>query len=194
MNDMPEALQSISTGTALLNPRAVLKEVGFVRGMRYADFGCGPLGHFAIPAAMIAGEKGHVYAVDIMKKALAGVESLARLEHVTNLTAVWGDFERFRGTRIPELSLDCVSFVNDTHLLAEKPGILEEVKRVLKQGGLFFLVDWNADGIAFGPPKEARVNPEAVKPAILRAGFQFEKSFRAGPRHWGIVFRWEHAG
>lgn len=186
---MSSAVQTISTGTALLNPRAILKEVGFVAGMKYADFGCGPLGHFAIPAAVIAGEKGHVYAVDILKKALAGLEGLARLEHINNLTPVWGDFERLRGTRIPDHILDGVSFVNDTHLLVEKPGILEEVKRVLKPGGLFFLVDWDKDGVALGPPKELRIHPEMIEGVISRAGFRRVKSFRAGPHHWCLAFQ-----
>ena len=184
-------VQSIPTGSALLNPRAVLREAGLVSGMRYADFGCGPLGHFAIPAAVIIGEKGHAYAVDIMKKALAGVESLARLEHITNITPVWGDFERLRGTRIPEQTLDCVSFVNDSHLLTEKPDIFEEVKRVLKPGGTFFVVDWDVDSVAFGPPIELRRTPEMIESVVFRAGFRQEKSFRAGPHHWGLVFRWQ---
>jgi len=58
----------LPSGRALLDPNKILKEAGLADCQTYADFGCGTLGHFVIPASIIVGEQGKVYALDILKK------------------------------------------------------------------------------------------------------------------------------
>lgn len=66
----------------------LLEEVGIKAGQVVLDFGCG-LGIYAIPAAMIVGDKGKVYALDkdsevlneLMQKAQsAGLNNIDRVE------------------------------------------------------------------------------------------------------------------
>src|SRR3989338_3646070 len=89
----------VSTGRALLDAEKILADAGLKSGMRFADFGCGELGHFAFAAARLVGETGIVYAVDVRKDALATLESRARQANVRNLTAVWGNMEIAGGVR-----------------------------------------------------------------------------------------------
>lgn len=178
----------LSTGCALLDAKALLREAGLKAGMRYADFGAGTLGHFAFPASEIVGKDGKVWAVDILKGALAGIESRMRLEGTANVKPVWGDIERSRGTGIPDRAADAVSVVNVASLLTKGPGALAEAARVLKGGGTLLVADWDATPCSFGPPLSARVRPQDVSRAVLSGPFKALESFRAGPHHWGLTF------
>jgi ubiquinone/menaquinone biosynthesis C-methylase UbiE len=177
----------LPTGGALLDPVQVLTRAGLASGMTYADFGCGPLGHFVFPAAAMVGDKGHVYAVDILKGAIAGIESRLKMEPAGNLTPVWGDIERLRGVDIPDRRVDLVSLVNITALVKKSPGVLTEVKRVLKPSGKLLLADWEKSTAAFGPQAAHPSAPEDLEPVAAAAGFKVLTRFKAGPHHWGLV-------
>ncbi|TAK04021.1 methyltransferase domain-containing protein [Patescibacteria group bacterium] len=179
----------LSTGCALLDPKAVLAEAGLSVGASYADFGAGTLGHFVFPASEMVGKDGRVWAVDILKGALAGVESRMKLEGMSNVTTVWGDIERLHGVSIPDAAADLLSIVNIASLIKKSPDVLKEVKRVLKRGGTFLVVDWDKAGASFGPPAARRLSAEELVPIVTSAGFVQHKSFRAGPHHWGLVFK-----
>jgi ubiquinone/menaquinone biosynthesis C-methylase UbiE len=178
----------LPTGRALLDAPAILQKAGLSVGMRYADFGAGTLGHFVFPATSMVGDNGHVFAVDILKGALAGIESRARLEQVSNLETVWADIERPGGVAIDDESLDLVTFVNITGLILKSPTVLEEAKRLLKPGATLVLVDWKRAGGGFGPPAEKRPDPAAVRQAAEAAGFKLVEEFEAGKHHWGSRF------
>lgn len=178
----------LATGCALLDPKAALKKAGLAPGSSYADFGAGTLGHFVFPASEMVGEKGHVWAVDILKGALAGIESRMRLEGTKNVSLVWGDVERPRGADIPESAADVVSVVNVVSLVKKGPGTLAEVRRVLKSGGTLLLIDWDKAG-SFGPPLAGRVTAEEITKVVSASGFAPLASFRAGPHHWGLTFK-----
>jgi ubiquinone/menaquinone biosynthesis C-methylase UbiE len=178
----------LSTGKALIDPHRVLQRAGLASAMTYADFGCGPLGHFVFAGADLVGPTGRVYAVDILKGALAGVESRIALESTHQITTVWGDIERTHGVNIPEASVDLVSINNITGLLLRSPEVLGEVKRVMKPEGHLLLLDWKREESPIGPPLERRVDPEIVSAAVEDGGFRRTASFEAGPHHWGMVF------
>ncbi len=178
----------MSTGRALIDPTLVLRRAGLNVGQTYADFGSGPLGHFVFAAADLVGPTGHVYAVDILKGALAGVESRIAMEGANQIKTVWGDIERPHGVNIPEGQVDILSVNNITTLILRSPGVLEEVKRALKPDGTLLLIDWKREVSPLGPAIEKRVDPETVSAAAENAGFRRRSSFEAGPHHWGMVF------
>ncbi|NBS41254.1 methyltransferase domain-containing protein [bacterium] len=178
----------LSSGRALLDASAVLRSAGLGSGMRFADLGCGPLGHFVFPAAEIVGKEGRVYAVDILKSSLASVESRMRIEAYNNISTVWGDFERPNGVGIPAGSLHVLSIVNIIEVLIRAPKAFDEMKRLLVPEGRVLLVDWKRERTAIGPPIEHRVSREEAELAMTRAGFALKHAFDAGPYHWAQVF------
>ena len=182
-------MSALPTGRALLDPVAILSQSGLTLDMQYADFGAGTLGHFVFPATDIVGIGGHVYAVDILKGALQGIESRARLEQVTNLTSVWGDIERKRGVNIPEASLDVVSLINVSTLIMSGSAVLIESMRLLKPNGKLLLVDWKPGDEPVGPPPDKRPKQVDVQKMVEQAGFRFIKTFDAGPYHWGALYK-----
>ena len=179
----------LATGRALLDPSTTLKTAGLTLDMSYADFGSGGLGHFIFPASELVGRAGRVYAVDILKSALANIDSQARAGRLNNVTSVWGDIERPGGVNIPEHSLHLVSLVNTTPLIRRTPAMLEEIKRLLVADGRLLIVGWKKEAIALAAAESKRIAPEEIRPIVERAGFLLLKAFDAGPSHWGLLFQ-----
>jgi ubiquinone/menaquinone biosynthesis C-methylase UbiE len=157
--------------------------------MNYADLGAGRLGHFVLPAAQMIGPSGIVYAVDILKDVLQSIESRAQMEQMYHIKTVWGDLERPGGVKIPEGTLDLVSFVNVGHLLKRSPTPIAEAKRLLHPGGRALVVDWNPYAGSLVVAREDRLAQEEIKPQFLSNGFRLLDEFEAGPQHWGLLFK-----
>ncbi len=179
----------IPSGRALLDPDRLLRRAGLSLDMNYADLGAGRLGHFVLPAAQMVGPTGTVYAVDILKDVLQSIESRAQMEQMYHIKTVWGDLERPGGVKIPEGTLDLVSFINVARLLRRSTTPIAEAKRLLRTGGRVLVADWNPDAGSLVIASENRVAPEEIKSQFLSNGFRLLDEFEAGPQHWGLLFK-----
>lgn len=184
---MPQTATQSKTADreVMLDAKAILARTGLREAMQYADFGCGMTGHFALPAAKLVGEDGKVYAVDILKSALATLERRAQMLGFSQFQPVWGDIERPGGVHIKDHRLDVVSLVNMSALLQKTPTVLREAYRVLSARGVLLVVDWKRACGTFGPEK--RVPAAAMQQHLESSGWEVTKSFDAGPCHWGLV-------
>lgn len=148
-----------------------------------ADFGSGS-GGWVIPLAKIL-EDGHIFAVDILEEPLSALRSKVKLEKLSNVDAIKADVEK--GTSLLADSCDLVLMTNLLFQAENKSGILEEGKRVLKQGGNILVVDWKSES-PLGP-KEGRVSTEEVKNLANNANLKLEQEFSAGNYHYALVFK-----
>jgi len=139
------------SGTALIDPYKIFEKIKLSSGMRVADFGCGRTGHFVFPSAQIVGEKGIVYAIDIMKNILESIRSMARSEGYDNVQTIWSDVELVGRTPIPEKSLDVCFFVNILFQMGDKESVIKEASRLLKKGGYLVVIDWRKKLGPLGP-------------------------------------------
>jgi ubiquinone/menaquinone biosynthesis C-methylase UbiE len=172
----------------LLDPQQLLeKELSLQFGHQVADMGCGGAGYFTLPAARLVGSRGKVYAVDILKSALAGVVSKAKLENILNIECVWSDIERVGATKIPPESLDDALLVNIMFQSRKNEEMLREAYRLLKLGGKLLVVDWKVEPTPFGPPVSNRLPPQTIKQLAMKIGLTVVKEFEAGPYHYGFV-------
>lgn len=178
----------ISGGNILLNPYSIWEEGGLGAEMKIADLGCGAAGHFVVPAAKIVGEKGKVYAVDLLKSVLDAVLSRARLEGVNNIETVWSNLEIYGATKIKPESLDFVLLANTLFQIKGREEVLREAVRLVKSGGKILVVEWGAGDAPLGPPPAARLGKDFVKDLAGRNGLREVKEFKAGPYHYGLVF------
>ncbi len=177
-----------AAGVRLLDPQALLKtELGITVGAQVGDLGCGGAGYFTLPAAHLVGTRGKVYAIDILKSALDGVLSKAKLENLTNIETVWSDLERVGATKIAPATLDFGLLINIMFQSRQNDNILREAQRLLKAGGKLLAVDWKVAPTPLGPPLAARLTPEVVAQCATRAGFRIEKQFEAGTYHYGFI-------
>ncbi|MFH1867043.1 MAG: methyltransferase domain-containing protein [Patescibacteria group bacterium] len=173
----------------LLNPPELLaKQLEVKFGHFVGDLGCGGAGYFTIPAARLAGSKGKVYAVDILKAALEGVKSKAKLENLLNIETVWSDLEKVGATKITADTLDSDLLINIMFQSRNNAALLDEAKRLLKVGGKMLVVDWKVEPTPFGPAVSERLAPEKVREFAKQFNLKEEKFFEAGPYHYGFVF------
>lgn len=179
----------IPTGKELIDPFKVLQEAGIAADQRVADFGCGTLGHYVFAAAQLVGPAGKVYAVDILKSVLDSVQSMTRMERISNVETVWGDLERDHGVKIDDASLDIGLMINNLYLTKKPADMTRESVRMVRPGGTFVIVDWKPEGAAFGPDPKARMSAPDAKQLGIDAGLEFVKEFVPGPYHYGFVFR-----
>ncbi|MBU4360751.1 class I SAM-dependent methyltransferase [Candidatus Parcubacteria bacterium] len=176
-------------GNELLDANDLLKnKLGVTYGSYIADLGCGGIGFFVIKAAQIAGSDGVVYAVDILKSALANVEARARLLGLNNIKTVWSNLEKYGATKINNDYLDFALLINILFQSDDNAGIIKEAVRLLKPGGKLMVIDWQAGRFPIGPKPEDKIPPEKLTGIAESLNLTVEKQFEAGKFHYGIVF------
>jgi ubiquinone/menaquinone biosynthesis C-methylase UbiE len=161
--------------------------MGLREGMKVGDFGAGS-GHYARAAAGVVGKEGRVYAIDIQEDLLKHLKLNSHAHLQATIETVWGDIEKPGGSRLKDASLDAVMLANTLFQVEHRFGLLAEIKRVLKPGGLLMVVDWAGSYGGLGPTEEKVVTEHAVEDFFIKGGFHKVKSFRAGPHHYGVLF------
>ena len=115
----------------------VLREIGIKKGDVILDFGCGE-GIYSLPAAKIAGKKGKVLALD---KSISKIDELTRKARSVELENI--ETVKTSGklkVPFPDGYFDVVLLYDILHSyyfsLNEREELLEEMRRVLRAGGL----------------------------------------------------------
>lgn len=169
-----------------LRPEDVLAQLDIYEGMKIADFGCGS-GYFTIILAKRVGEKGTVSAVDVLESALNIVESKAKSEDIKNIKLIRANLEVVGSSKIENESQDMVLLANILFQSNKKEKILEEAKRVLKEGGDLVVIDWIPEKMK--SEQVFKLSKEEMKSLVEKMGFKFNKEFYAGGFHYGLLFK-----
>ncbi|MFA4890530.1 MAG: methyltransferase domain-containing protein [Candidatus Paceibacterota bacterium] len=164
-----------------VKPEEIVKNIGLEQGMTVVDFGAGS-GHYIIPAAKLVGEKGRVYAVDIQKDLLAAIKSNAERGGFRNVEIIWTDLEKIESTRLVDNSVDKIIVSNILFQVEDKRTVVREAMRILKKGGDAAVIEWNE--LKGG----RQLDKAACEKIFKEAGFEKEKKFDAGDKHYGIIF------
>ncbi len=167
------------------DPKKILTTLGLDSQINdVVEFGCG-YGTFTIPAAKAI--KGKVYALDIEPDMISITDEEAKKHGLSNVQTVMRDFMT-EGSSLPDGSMDYVMLFNILHL--EKPMILiNEAKRILKDGGKLGIIHWNYDPkTPRGPSMDIRPEPEDCIKWAESAGFSNTLQYDLKPYHYGIVF------
>ena len=69
------------------------------------------------------------------------------------------------------------------HDVPEQVHILREVQRLLKPGGVYFLIEWDKIATDFGPPLEIRFRPSDLRDTLLEHHFNPVRQIPA-PQPW----------
>ncbi|MFW9799845.1 MAG: class I SAM-dependent methyltransferase [Candidatus Thorarchaeota archaeon] len=115
-------------------PSMIIQALELESGMKVVEIGCGP-GTFTIDVAKAIQPDGIVYAVDIQEEMLEQLQSNMLKHNVGNIVPVLAD----AGGRMPieDDYADAVFGVTVLPEISNKTAALNEIKRILKPGGLF---------------------------------------------------------
>lgn len=175
-------------GKQFIESTAVFDQLGIKEGYQVADFGCGGSGHFTFPLANLVGENGTVYAVDILKSVLSGIESESKRRGATNVKTVWSDLERYEAAKIESESLDMGFVVNVLYQSKNHPAVIKECYRMIVPGGKLVIIDWKQTAAPFGPPVDARIGKENIIELCEVNDLRLVSEFDAGKYHQALVF------
>jgi len=170
------------------DPASILSKLQFTSNCKdVVELGCG-YGTFTIPAASII--SGNLFAIDIEQEMLDSTRDAAANLHITNIKFILRDFIK-EGTGLPDNSVDCAMVFNILH--NEQPiKLLEEVFRVLNNGGIVGIIHWNYDpDTPRGPEMNIRPKPEQCKQWAEKAGFEITGNgiIDLPPYHFGMALR-----
>ncbi len=166
------------------NPEKILTTLGLNNQINdVAEFGCG-YGTFTIPAAKVI--KGKIYALDIELEMIRITNEEAKKNGLDNAQTILRDFIA-EGSGLSDESVDYVMLFNILHL--EKPMILiNEAKRILRDGGKLGIIHWNYDPkTPRGPSMDIRPKPEQCVKWAEGTGFSNPLQYDLKPYHYGIV-------
>lgn len=166
------------------NPAEILSTLGLNHQIvDVAEFGCG-YGTFTIPAAKVI--KGKIYALDIEPDMIKITKAETDKNRLDNVQAALRDFMA-EGSGLLDKSVDYVMLFNILHL--EKPmTLINEAKRILKNGGKLGIIHWNYDpATPRGPSMNIRPKPEDCLKWAESAGFSRAVRYDLKPYHYGMV-------
>ncbi len=166
-----------------VNPTQILQNLNLKKAMVAADFGCGS-GGWVIPLAKIL-EDGMVFAVDVQTEPLSALAGKTKSEGLSNIKQIVADVEA-GVPAIKDLSCDLVLLTNLLFQVEDKPAVLKEASRLLKQSAQLLIVDWQEE-TALGPKQGACSKEQATSFAIM-SGFKLDKELDTGGHHYGLLF------
>lgn len=162
----------------------VLRAIGLSKGDKFMDAGCGD-GYMSIAASKIVKNQGKVYALDEYEPSLDILRRDISQNRIENIEVRMADMT----TAIPiddNIISKCVmanvlhGFVSEGTL---NP-VLNGIKRVLKPGGTFAVVEFNKVEGPPGPSYNVRLSPEDVERILEEYGFSIGGTEEVGKYHY----------
>ncbi len=159
-----------------------LSKVPLYEGMKVADFGSGSA-LMTLEVAKKVAPNGRVYAVEVQKDLVSRIKKEADHSKVGGVVEpIWGDVEKYGGTKIKDEICDIVLMCNVFFMLQDKKGAVKEASRVLKKGGFVFLVEWeNRPGVA--------LRKEEARSYFSGSNFEEVNSFDLGDSNYVLVLK-----
>lgn len=195
-----------------VNPQNDVSKFLLGEGMKVVDFGSGA-GHFTIPAAAKVGKYGEVIAVDIQSDLLSKLLADAKSQGHHHVRVIHADLDAAdvpksrsskKGAKKSVASTagskksvlvglksgyaDRVLLINTLFQIQEKISVLEEAKRLLKEGGALVLVDWHPKKGSPWPDAHL-MTPAEARTVLHKAGFEEVLEIDLPHHHYGFIAR-----
>lgn len=173
-----------------LKPEQNISILGLQEGMTVADFGSGT-GFYSIEASKKVGNSGHVYSIEIQKDLIKKLENEIKELNLSNIECIWGDIEKYNGSKLASLSMDAVIISNVLFQAEDKLGLIDEAKRILKKDGKILLVDLSQS--LGGPDKSNHyiITEDEALDLFTKRGLKVVEQISTSPHHYGIIFKHE---
>jgi len=158
--------------------------IGLTEGDKFLDAGCGD-GFISIEPSKIVKNQGKVYALDEYEPSLDILRKEINQKRIENIEVKLADMT----TTIPlddNIISKCV-MANVLHGFVSEGTIdpvLNAIKRVLKPGGTFAVVEFNKVDGPPGPSYNVRLSPEDVERILEEYGFSIGGTEEVGKYHY----------
>jgi SAM-dependent methyltransferase len=162
-------------------PHEVIQALALVPDARVADLGAGT-GYFAARLANML-PQGRVYAVDIEPDMVRYLEARAKREGLRNVLALKGAPD---DPRLPE-KVDLILLVDVYHHIGDRTSYFRRLRDALRPGGRVAIIDFKLDSPQ-GPPRAARIAPDAVIAEMKAAGYAVAAEHAFLPYQYFLVF------
>jgi ubiquinone/menaquinone biosynthesis C-methylase UbiE len=178
-----------SSSIDLIDVDLFFRALALKPGMTVVDLGSGP-GDYSIPIAKIIGKEGRVYAVDLWEGCIEFLKSEIERLGIDNIEPILADMSKqlpFEGE-----SIDACLMATILHDLKENQihdAALTEVKRFLKKGGIFAIVEFTKRDGPPGPPASIRLSPEETARLVEPHGFIRKGLYDLGPCTYLVIYR-----
>ena len=172
--------------TTFSDPEKILKQFPIRPSEVVADIGAG-MGVYSRLAAHAVGKHGSVYAIDVQISFVDSLKKTAIKEDLEQLHVLWADAELPNGTKLADDSVDVVILTNVLFTIEDKPGLLAEIKRILKSNGRILVVDWQDSFGGIGPHPSHVVPEKTARNLFTTHVFDFIKNVSAGEHHYGMI-------
>jgi ubiquinone/menaquinone biosynthesis C-methylase UbiE len=172
----------------LIDVDLFFKALALKPGISIVDLGCGP-GDYSIPIANIIGKEGRVYAVDLWEGCIEFLKSEIARQGIVNIEPLLTDMSKrlpFEGESIDACLM--ATILHDLKDNQSHDATLDEVKRFLKKGGIFAIVEFTKRDGPPGPPATIRLSPEEVAVLVEPHGFARKGLHDLGPCTYLVVY------
>jgi SAM-dependent methyltransferase len=163
-------------------PHDVIQALALKPDAIVADIGAGT-GYFSVRFAHML-PQGRVYGVDTEPAMVKHLAERAKREGLKNITAVAG---KPGDPHLPEKA-DLVVLVDVYHHVEGREGYFRSLQKSLRPGGRVAVIDFHMDS-PVGPPRSARVAPDAVKVEMKSAGYVLAQEHAFLPNQYFLVFK-----
>jgi ubiquinone/menaquinone biosynthesis C-methylase UbiE len=157
-------------------------------GMFVVDLGSGP-GDYSIPIAKIIGNTGRVYAVDLWEGCIEFLKSEITRLGIVNIAPLLADMSKrlpFEGESIDACLM--ATILHDLKDNQSHDAALSEVKRFLKKGGIFAVVEFTKRDGPPGPPASIRLSPEETALLVEPHDFIRRGLYDLGPCTYLVIY------
>lgn len=168
----------------ILKPERALQAIGLGEGHKFMDAGCGD-GFISIAASKIVKGRGRVYALDAYEPSLDILKKEIEELQIGNIEIIQADMTL--NIPLENNLIDICVMANVLHGFAAEGtlgSVLNEIKRVLKSGGTFALVEFNKVEGPPGPSYDIRLSPDDVEKILEENGFSIGGTEEVGKYHY----------
>ncbi len=165
-----------------LPPRKILRRAGLRKGEVFVDIGCGT-GFFTLSAAVLVGQRGTAYGLDISPTMLADLTAAARRKGISNLQPVLSSES---GRELPP-GASLYFMANVFHELDNKEAYLASLHGRMGRASRLAIVDYHKKRTRHGPPVGQRVSRRKALQLLAAAGFHLVESFEVNSEEYGLL-------
>ena len=171
----------------------MLEALKIAPGQTIADVGCGP-GYFTFKFLDRVGEKGKIVAVDINETHVKYLDDYLQKRGIKNVSVAKSELDDIGVKEKVDMVWLC-SLYHIMYVLAsekELDGFIGSIKRSLKPGGRFVIVDNALVKDKTLPYHGPFIAKELIIGQLAHYGFKLQETFQVIPQRYMLVFTDEH--